>query len=102
MSDCNHCKNVTQIDVVDAENLSGDTFKKEYGYHGKPLLIKNGAKKWKAMEVFSFEFFKYLQNSQDTTENEKKANHEECQFFPYDHKGKQNFQNLQVSHLKNY
>jgi len=96
LSDCNHCKNVTKIDVVEVENLSGDTFKKAYAYQGKPLLIKNAAKKWKAMEVFSFEFFKYLQNSQDTKENEKQVNYEECQFFPYNNEGKHNFQNLQA------
>ena len=73
----------------------------EYAYSGKPLLIKNAAKNWKAMDAFSFEFFRELQNAQFRNKYEEEVNFAECQFFPYNSEGKYKFQNLQVRIIYN-
>ena len=81
MRDCNHCKNVTEIDVIDAKDLSAHTFEDKYAYSGRPLLIKNAANNWKAMVAFHFEFFRDLQNAQFMNDDVEEVNFGECQFF---------------------
>ena len=60
-----------------------DVFENTYATSGKPLLVKNGAKDWKAMNSFSFEFFRDLQNH--AHEYEDNFYVKECQFSDYHH-----------------
>ena len=46
--------------------------------------MKNAAKNWKALDVFTFEFFRDLRPK-------------DCQFFPYKRKETQYFQVLEVN-----
>ena len=82
-SDCIYCTNVTQIEIFEAEKLKEDIFV-QYAYSGRPFLVKNAAKNWKALDVFTFEFFRDLRPK-------------DCQFFPYKRKETQYFQALKVN-----
>ena len=95
MSDCNHCKNVTEIDVIDAINLNAHTFEEKYAYSGRPLLIKNAANNWKAMVALNFEFLQKLNSIQFMNEDDEEINFQECQFFGYNGP----FKNLKVQHI---
>ena len=85
---------MTKIDVVDASDLKVDVFENEYATSGKPLLVRNAAKDWRAMNSFSFEFFRDLQDY--AHEYEEESNDKKCQFVNYS-KEKEKFQKLQVS-----
>ncbi|CAG9815721.1 unnamed protein product [Phaedon cochleariae] len=74
---CNFCENITKIDKV--ENISPDTFYKEYVKTAKPVVVTDGIKNWPASTTFSFQFFKNLYSTVEKNGNPKKS----CQFFPY-------------------
>ena len=97
---CKSCADVTQIDVVDVSMLNVDIFLNEYAYSGRPLLIKNAAKNWKAMEKFNFEFFKDLYAGLPNTpvlyNGVDGYGSKDCQFFAWKSEGKHHLNNLQV------
>lgn len=51
----NHQLNLSKIDVV--ENISPEKFQKEYLQKGKPLVLKNYAQNWPAIQKWDIEFF---------------------------------------------
>ena len=73
--------------MIDAKYLYVRSFKEKYADSGRPLLIKNAAKNWKAMDTFNFEFFRNLQNVEED-------NFEEC--FFHDDLSEYHFKNFQV------
>ena len=82
---CSVCKDVDTVDVV--TNLTKEEFVQKYAYTGRPVLIRNGSKRWSALSHFSFKFFKniYPENSPVLESVDK-----DCQFFPY----RTNFESL--------
>ncbi|XP_022906812.1 uncharacterized protein [Onthophagus taurus] len=74
---CDICINVTTVDKIN--NVSPDDFDKNYASIGKPVVITDGTKGWKAVDYFSFDFFKDLYQSTGNFADIKL----ECQFFPY-------------------
>ena len=78
---------------MDAEKLNVDMFV-QYAYSGRPLLVKNAAKKWKALDSFSFKFFQDLYEVFGYTPFD--IDTKDCQFFRWKSKQKHNFLNLQV------
>ena len=77
-----------------------DIFLNKYAYSGRPLLIKNAARNWKAMETFNFEFFKDLYAGLPNTpvlyNRVGVYDSKDCQFFAWKFEGKHHFNNLQV------
>ena len=72
-----------------------DLFIEKYENSGQPVLIKNAAKEWPALEKFGFEFFKqlYLNLSSPVLKNEL----DDCEFLSWDF----DFKNILVCQ-KNY
>ena len=64
----------------------------KYAYSGRPLLVKNAAKKWKALESLNFQFFRDLNEEFAYTPFDV----DHCQIFRWKSKEKHNFQDLQV------
>ena len=92
---CEMCQNVEAIHIIMAEDLTQNLFLEKYENSGQPVLIKNAAKEWPAMEKFGFEFFKnlYLNLSSPVLKNEV----DECEFLSWDF----DFKNILVCQ-KNY
>ena len=90
--DCNYCTNVTQIEIIDVEKLKKDKFV-EYAYSGRPPMVKNAAKKWKALDMLTLSFFQNL-NTKDHPNDLRDATPEICEFFPYN----SSFGTLEVIH----
>ena len=67
-----------------------DLFIEKYENSGQPVLIKNAAKEWPALEKFGFEFFKqfYLILSSPVLKNEL----DECEFLSWNF----DFKNISV------
>lgn len=72
---CDICKNVQKINKV--SNITPEEFEIKYIVKSEPVVIKDAAKNWSAMKVFSFEFFKNLYEANDY------EGEDNCQFFPY-------------------
>ncbi|CAL4086453.1 unnamed protein product, partial [Meganyctiphanes norvegica] len=76
--DCNMCKDVTQIDRIQA--VTPIEFEEIYAYTGRPVVITDGQKNWSAREIFSFDYFRNIYGEDSPV----LANWErDCQFFPY-------------------
>ncbi|XP_065206176.1 uncharacterized protein LOC135835708 isoform X2 [Planococcus citri] len=56
--DCSVCTNKTTIDTV--TKITQTEFEEKYAYTGRPLVVRDAARYWKAMEAFDYEFFKHL------------------------------------------
>ena len=87
---CEMCKNVEAIHIISAEDMTQDLFIEKYKNFGQPVLIKNAAKDWAALEKFGFEFFKqlYLNLSSPVLKNEL----DECEFLSWNF----DFKNISV------
>ncbi|XP_045460871.1 uncharacterized protein LOC123671196 [Harmonia axyridis] len=72
---CDICQDIDEIEKI--HNVSADDFEKEYVRTSKPVVVKDATGTWKAMQVFSFEFFKDLYSSMGDDDDPT------CQFFPY-------------------
>ena len=92
---CEMCQHVEAIHIITAEDMTQDLFLEKYENSGQPVLIKNAAKEWPALEKFGFEFFKnlYLNLSSPVLKNEV----DECEFLSWDF----DFKNILVCQ-KNY
>ena len=64
----------------------------KYAYSGRPLLVKNAAKKWKALESLNFKFFRDL--NEEFAYTPLDVDH--CQIFRWKSREKHNFLDLQV------
>ncbi|KAF7996579.1 hypothetical protein HCN44_002225 [Aphidius gifuensis] len=84
-SNCNFCRNVKEP-IILPTNITRNDFLK-YAYSSKPIVVKNGAKTWKASSVFSIEFFK---NLYDSIDGAYESIEEDCQFLNF----KTNFTSL--------
>ncbi|KAL3287136.1 hypothetical protein HHI36_001616 [Cryptolaemus montrouzieri] len=73
--DCGFCQTVTKIDKI--HNVTVQDFYSTYVKNSRPVIVKDATQSWKAMKLFSFDFFKNLYVS---TEEEQELT---CQFFPY-------------------
>lgn len=69
ISDCKMCDDLLEIPIV--ETISKKEFLDKYAYTGVPLLVKNGASNWTAINTFSFEFFKELYSNTYQNKDEK-------------------------------
>ena len=96
---CKSCADVTQIEIIDAANLNVDIFVDKYAYSGRPLLVKNVTKKWKAMDSFNFEFIRDLYKGLDDPWSMDPT---KCQFFTYKTEGHHHFEKLQVTMPQKY
>lgn len=76
ISDCKFC-NVDGF--FESESMTKETFL-ELGYSDRPIIIRGAARHWKAMQTFSYEFFKSVYANSSTA---IKTNDEYCQFFQY-------------------
>lgn len=56
--DCSFCVNITEARRV--SNLSQEEFFTKYAYSGIPIVVTDATDKWKARELFSYQFFKRL------------------------------------------
>ena len=74
---------VRQIDTWDVSvtDLSYQTFEQIYARSGRPLVVRNATKKWRAMEQFSFNFFSDLYKNLSSP---VLTGEEGCQFFAWD------------------
>ena len=88
------CKNVEAIHIITADHMTQDLFTEKYENSGQPVLIKNAAKNWPALEKFGFEFLKYLylNLSSPALKNEL----DECEFLSWEF----DFKNLLVCQQK--
>ena len=88
------CKNVEAIHIITADHMTRDLFTEKYENSGQPVLIKNAAKDWPALEKFGFEFLKhlYLNLSSPALKNEL----DECEFLSWEF----DFKNLLVCQQK--
>ncbi|KAK0172176.1 hypothetical protein PV328_005525 [Microctonus aethiopoides] len=77
--DCSMCADVQQVEKI--FNVDPNEFEELYAYSGRPVVVTDATKNWKAMTEFSYLFFKNLYLGQSAN----------CQFFPY----KTEFKNLQ-------
>ena len=94
IKDCNYCTNVTQIDIIDVKKLKKDNFV-EYAYSGRPLMIKNAAKKWKALNIFTLNFFQDLNAKDQPNDLWDAIPPEICEFFPYN----SSFESIEVNNF---
>ena len=80
--DCKMCENVFEIDIIKSEDMNRDLFKQRYDRTGRPVLVKNVSKHWKAVTEFNFEFFKnlYLELDSPVLLNEN----DDCEFLTWD------------------
>ena len=53
---------------------------RHHAYTGIPVLIKEGAKNWSALETFSYDYFKKLYMKKSVIEQ---LENEDCSFFGY-------------------
>jgi len=58
------CWDVDQIDDVDINDITEEQYKQRYAYSNRPLVIRNAAANWKALQVLDYEWLKteYLRN----------------------------------------
>ena len=68
---------------------------KKYALAGRPLLVKNAVKNWKALDSFKFEFFRDIYDHFGSKPFDIAL--EECQFFRWKSKDKHNFLHMSVS-----
>ena len=61
--------------------LPYQTFEKIYARSGRPLVVRNATKNWRAMEEFSFNFFSNLYKNLSSP---VLTGEEGCQFFAWD------------------
>ncbi|KAG0416439.1 hypothetical protein HPB47_006401 [Ixodes persulcatus] len=70
---------VSPASVVELEEMTKENFLR-LGYSDRPIVLRGAARRWKAMAVFSFAFFRELyRNVSDSFKN----NRDYCQFFKY-------------------
>ena len=62
-------------------DLPYQTFEKIYARSGRPLVVRNATKNWRAMEEFSFNFFSTLYKNLSSP---VLTGEEGCQFFAWD------------------
>ena len=53
------------IDTISAIDMTPDLFFQKYAFTNRPVVIKNAAKNWKALQTFNYEFLKSLYESVD-------------------------------------
>ena len=90
---CEMCQDIYEIDIIDNQNMTQELFSEKYERSGRPVLIKNAANKWPALEKFGFQFFKDLNHNSSIPDWKNKACEEECGFLSWDF----DFKNVQVS-----
>lgn len=84
--DCNFCKGIDHAPRL--SNLSQVEFIQKYGFSGQPIIVTDATSSWKAMSVFSYDFFKQLYMSRPgSLDNDTESG----QFFQYS----SNIRNLQ-------
>lgn len=76
--DCSMCEDLDSVDVV--TNLTKSEFVEKYAYTGRPVLIRNGTKDWRALSHFSFDFFKKIYPKDSPV---LQSDNVYCLFFPY-------------------
>lgn len=77
ITSCDFCE--TPTGIVELAEMTKEDFLR-LGYSDKPIVVRGAAKRWKAMTVFSFAFFRELyRNVSDSFKN----NRDYCQFFKY-------------------
>ena len=94
---CEMCHDIYEIDIIDNQDMTQKLFSEKYEKSGRPVLIKNAAKKWPALEKFGFQFFKDLHHNSSISVLKNK-DEEECGFLSWDF----DFKNVQVSMYKWY
>ena len=78
LADCEFCKGIDHVPKLN--NLSTVEFVQYHGFSGRPIVVTDATKSWKASSVFSYDFFKQLYMSNpDSLENDKTNG----QFFQY-------------------
>ena len=73
---CELCRDLTQIEHV--TNISREEFLRKYAYTTVPVVITGATADWKALDTFSFQYFKKLYSSKEVGVKEID---ESCQFF---------------------
>ena len=73
---CELCRDLTQIEHV--TNISREEFLRKYAYTTVPVVITGATADWKALDTFSFQYFKKLYSSEEIG---VKDVDESCQFF---------------------
>ncbi|CAN8007367.1 unnamed protein product [Ixodes pacificus] len=77
ITSCDFCQ--SPASVVELEEMTKEDFLR-LGYSDRPIVLRGAARRWKAMAVFSFAFFRELyRNVSDSFKN----NRDYCQFFKY-------------------
>ena len=79
------CRGLKRVQKV--SNLAKDVFEEKYAYTGIPVIVKDGARNWTAVEHFNFNFFKSIYAADSPVLLQEQSH---CQFFPY----KSNFNSL--------
>ena len=62
-------------------DLSYQIFDQIYARSGRPLVVRNATKKWRAMQEFSFDFFSELYKNLSSP---ALTGDDDCQFFSWD------------------
>ena len=78
--DCSFCKGLTHAPEIHFSNITVDQFMEQYAYTSHPVLIKEAALSWPALELFSYDFFRQLYLKRPEAVQEDK---ESGQFFAY-------------------
>jgi len=86
--DCSVCSGVKQIDEIHINNLTVEMFYDKYASKNRPLVVREAAASWKALQVLDYYWLKemYLRNPDDMDQEGK-----DCWFNLYKTR---NFRNL--------
>lgn len=74
---CDFCRALTE--VTELTEMSKEDFLR-IGYSDRPIVLRNGAARWKAMKAFSYEF---LRDVYRNTSGAFEVSRHYCQFFKY-------------------
>ena len=89
---CDMCHDIYEIDIIDNQDMTQELFSKKYETSGRPVLIRNAAKKWPALEKFGFQFLKDLNHNSSSIPVLRNEDEDECGFLSWDF----DFKNVQV------
>ena len=89
---CEMCHDIYEIDIIDNQDMTQELFSKKYETSGRPVLIRNAAKKWPALEKFGFQFLKDLNHNSSSIPVLRNEDEDECGFLSWDF----DFKNVQV------
>jgi len=57
-ANCQDCAKVTQIEEIHVDDLTVDMFEERYAYSNQPLIVRNAALHWEAMQVMDYYWIK--------------------------------------------